>query len=136
MSVTVSIDNLPEVQKFIRESGDKMTKSLGRIMRDASLVCMDYAKQIAPVRTGRYRSSIHLESPSKSDYRYSDNKGRSFDGGFSEKPADDEIFVGTNVEYAGFLEEGTKRMGARNIMRRGAEKAQFYIITKINELTR
>ena len=52
------------------------------------------AKQLCPVDTGRLRSSISMSAP-------------------QTERGSVTIHVGTNVEYAPFLEYGTSRMSAR-----------------------
>ena len=57
-----------------------------------------YAKDICPVDTGRLRNSIT----------------------HSQEGADTEV-IGTNVEYASFVELGTRRMKERPFLRPAAE---------------
>ena len=53
------------------------------------------------VDTGRLRSSIHYESSTVNrNFRYSDDKGESFDGSLGVNPDELEVYVGTNVQYA------------------------------------
>jgi HK97 gp10 family phage protein len=69
-----------------------------------------YAKQMAPVDTGRLRSSISH----RLDY---EGSGIAGDGpGFVG-------IVGTNVEYAPHVEFGTVRMGPQAFLRPGVEQA-------------
>lgn len=61
------------------------------------LVAEGYAKELCPVDTGRLRNSISHE-------------------------ADEEaVYIGTNVEYAPYVELGTSRMAARPYLRPAAE---------------
>ena len=57
------------------------------------------AKRLCPVRTGRLRASIH-------------------NGKIRERA----YFVGTNVEYAPFVEFGTRKMTAKPYLRPAAKK--------------
>ena len=56
------------------------------------------------VDTGRLRASLHTENPKTSTNQYSDGTGRSFKGKLSETPKDNQVFIGTNVKYAQFIE--------------------------------
>ena len=61
------------------------------------------------VDTGRLRASIHTRyDTTNSNYIYRDNNGELFNGSLMENPRNDlhkfQIFVGTNVEYAGYIE--------------------------------
>ncbi len=68
------------------------------------------------VVTSRLRNSIYVmakkqEDVSKKDNSssYSDNTGRTYDAKLvSITPNDDELIIGTNVEYAGDIEFGSK----------------------------
>jgi phage gpG-like protein len=130
MSVTVTITGLNDVQDFIHKVPASMMDRLNRIIKDAALVCMDHSKRNSPVITGRYRSSLHIETEKASKYNYNDDEGRSFDGSFSEEAGQDEIFVGTNVEYSDKVESKHRTMDEARI------QAQFYLTTKLHELTR
>lgn len=125
----IEITGLNGAVKMIEGTPKEMGMSLGRIMKEAALVCMDYAKRKSPVITGRYRASIHVDN-GKVQYKYNDDKGKSFDGTFSERPGQGEIFVGTNVEYAGSVEAKHHTMDNARV------QAQWFITTRLNEFTR
>lgn len=65
------------------------------------------AKYLCPVRTGRLRGSIHTGSLGKASY-----------------------YVGTNVEYAPFVEFGTRKMTARPYLRPAAKKVVMRVKAK------
>jgi len=61
------------------------------------------------VDTGRLRSSIHTRYGNvNTAYNYRDKNGNIYDGTFKLAPIDDmyrfQVWVGTNVEYAGYIE--------------------------------
>lgn len=65
-------------------------------------------KRRCPVDTGRLRASIHTtlfnQTPA---FSYSDKKGNTFDGSFGHAPKTAlTALVGTNVEYAIYIEAG------------------------------
>ena len=58
------------------------------------------------IDTGRLWSSIHWESKTVNrQYSYTDNQGNQYSGSFKKDPKDLEIYAGTNVEYASFIED-------------------------------
>ena len=79
---------------------DELNKGLLRAykagLEEVGLVAEGYAKATCPVDTGRLRNSVtHLL------------KGY-------------DCFIGTNVEYAPYVEEGTSRMKGKHFLRKAA----------------
>ena len=75
----------------------KATKDqVQQAVNQAAAVCDAEAKGVCPVDTGNLRSSIHIET------------------------GDCEATVGTNVEYAPYVEFGTYKMKAQPFMSVGA----------------
>ena len=66
------------------------------------------AVSLAPVDTGRLRSSIGYKTPTKTE------------GDLTVSPRKNEAYVGTNVEYAGHVEFGTRRAAAQPYLRPAA----------------
>lgn len=103
MKVFVSIDakdfirNLRSLEKNYQKA---INKEMGLTARDIE---SSYKKAV-PLVLGRLRSSIHVESQATQGYSYTDKKGNTFDGTFSEKPKDFERFIGSNVVYAPKIE--------------------------------
>jgi len=64
-------------------------------LKAAALVVQNDAKERAPVLTGTLKRSIHIE----------------------ELPQDRAVAVGTDVEYAPYIEFGTSRMAAQPYLR-------------------
>lgn len=62
------------------------------------------AKELCPVRTGRLRASIHAGKENKYTH-----------------------YVGTNVEYAPFVEFGTRKMRAQPYLRPAVKKVVNYV---------
>ena len=86
----------------------KVTDNSGEILEAAfdawaagleaiGLVAEGYAKENCPVDTGRLRNSI------------------------SHQADDGAVYIGTNVEYAPYVELGTSKMAARPYLRPAAE---------------
>lgn len=77
---------------------------VGKVLKRIGLSCVRIAKRMAPVDTGRLRSSIAEEL-------------RREDGELVE-------IVGTDVEYAPYVEFGTRRMRAQPFLRPAAQQAK------------
>lgn len=71
--------------------------ALHRALTKIGLVAEGYAKRLCPVRTGRLRNSITF---------------------FTD---DDTVTIGTNVEYAQCVEEGTSKQKAQPYLRPAVE---------------
>ena len=72
------------------------------------------------IDTGRLRNSITYAT---GDYlgvgTYTDNKKKKYsDAKARNTPKDDEVAIGTNVEYAPYLELGTKKITAHHYLKR------------------
>lgn len=85
---------------YLDKSLTKSDSELQSVIDKAAAVCEAEAKQDCPVDTGNLRGSIHTE------------KGHL------------EDIVGTDVEYAPYVEFGTYKMGAQPYMQPGADAAQ------------
>ena len=91
MPVDVKQDNTKQVVQGI-------SSAIGVALEKVGLVCEGYAQQLCPVDTGNLRASItHAVSP-------------------GEKAA----YIGTNVEYAPYVELGTSKMQAQPFLRPAA----------------
>ena len=78
------------------------------------------------VDTGRLRNSITYAT---GDYlgigTYTDNNKKSYsDAKARNTPKDDEVAIGTNVEYAPYLELGTKKIAAHHYLKRAVTEHQ------------
>lgn len=89
----VTIDSLNLIDDVVRELRLAIHRSLVKI----GLTTEGYAKRLCPVRTGRLRNSITF---------YTD---------------DDTVTIGTNVEYAQCVEEGTSKQKAKPYLRPAIE---------------
>lgn len=86
MAVGVSSDNT-------REWKSAFDRALGRALEKCGLAAEGYAKRLCPVKTGRLRNSI--------THTTMDEDGKAF------------AVIGTNVEYAAYVELGTSRTGKK-----------------------
>ena len=89
--VTVNEDNTEEASQGIQRAIDRALEEIG-------LAAEGYAKRACPVDTGNLRNSItHAVASSE-----------------------DAVYVGTNVEYAPYVELGTSKMQAQPFLRPAA----------------
>ena len=72
------------------------------------------------IDTGRLRNSITFATGDYSGIgTYTDNEGNRYDDAKARNtPKDDEVAIGTNVEYAPYLELGTKKITAHHYLKR------------------
>ena len=88
----------------------KYTDDMMQVLNDGLFEIESQAKVNAPVKTGRYRASIHAVAIGMKDTftEYKDARGRSFDGTLKSVPTGEPMtgYVGSNVEYAGDIEFG------------------------------
>ena len=78
------------------------------------------------VDTGRLRNSITYATGDYSGIgTYTDNNKKSYsDATARNTPKDDEVAIGTNVEYAPYLELGTKKITAHHYLKRAVTEHQ------------
>ena len=89
--VTVNEDNTEEVSRGIRRAIDRALEEIG-------LAAEGYAKRACPVDTGNLRNSIT----------------------HAVEGSEDAVYVGTNMEYAPYVEMGTRRTAAQPFLRPAA----------------
>ena len=86
----------------------------------------DNIKADGLVDTGRLRNSITYAT---GDYlgigTYTDNKKKKYsDAKARNTPKDDEVAIGTNVEYAAYTELGTQHIAAHHYLKRAVTEHQ------------
>ena len=89
--MTVNEDNTEEVSQGIRRAIDRALEEIG-------LAAEGYAKRACPVDTGNLRNSIT----------------------HAVESGEDAVYVGTNVEYAPYVEMGTRPTAAQPFLRPAA----------------
>ena len=87
-------DNSPEVLKALQNAIERALEAIGNSAVDHAT---DYITEQGAVDTGRLRNSI------------------------AHKEDDEAVYLGTNVEYAPYVELGTSRMAPRPYLRPAAE---------------
>ena len=91
MEVTVNVTSNAELFK------NALPEQIAQALEAIGLIAEGYAKEKCPVDTGRLRNSI------------------------SHARDDNAAYIGTNVEYAPYIELGTSRMKARPYLRPAAQ---------------
>jgi len=98
--------------KELRVNVGKLTKEIQEVLPTAlkagALLIQNDGKKRATFRTGTLRRSIHTEDVSNTEVR-----------------------VGTDVEYAPYLEYGTKKMTARPYLRPAMDENREKVIDKV-----
>lgn len=104
------IDNSPYFKKECEEAIQRALEEIGlRMERNAALEIENNPRR---VDTGRLRNSItHATHEFGGTTFYADNNGNAYaDGGSLATPEKGEVYVGTNVEYAPYVHDGTWNM--------------------------
>lgn len=86
-------DNSDEVSAKLEEALESAGMQIG-------MLAEGYAKVLTPVDTGRLRNSI--------TYKY--------------EKSEHAVFIGTNTEYAPYVEEGHHRYGGKHMLKRAASE--------------
>jgi uncharacterized cupin superfamily protein len=90
-----------DLRQYTRESLDAMMDELAITGTEIESTY----KQNVPVDTGRLISSIHTETSRATGFSYNDQTGQVFQGTFQTRPGKYDVIVGSNVEYAGVIED-------------------------------
>lgn len=90
VDVNVNIESNTEIFK------NALPEQIAQALEAIGLTAEGYAKDLCPVETGRLRNSI------------------------SHARDDDNAYIGTNVEYAAYVELGTSRMKPKPYLRPAA----------------
>ena len=104
-----------ELKNNSEEVKSAMADALARALEKIGLVAEGYAKRLCPVDTGRLRNSItHATATYRGVGIYQDGAGNVFnDATANGTPQQNEVYIGTNVEYAPYVELGTSRTRAQ-----------------------
>ena len=90
--------------------------AIERALTAIGIQASGYAAMLAPVDTGLLRNSMTYalsgEPTAKSEYHASEGDGQGSYSG-SAPSGKDAVYVGTNVEYAPYVERGTRRSTAK-----------------------
>jgi len=111
MKIEAKIMGDKEVQRKIELLAKKNNKAVKEVIEKAVIIVEGNAKDLCPVDTGRLRSSITHEVKSSKEK----HTGK----------------VGSNVDYAPYVEFGTSRMAGRHYLFGGLKNSRKNIINLI-----
>lgn len=104
MSVTIKVIGAEKVIKKLDLSNKRIADAVTESIKATSLKVSNVAKQIVPVDTGRLKSSIQISNLTKVSAE-----------------------VGTNVEYAPYVEFGTNKQRAQPYLRPAAMEGERFM---------
>lgn len=105
MKIDITVTGVNQLALNLIALGKGGSKALDNAIKATAIEGQSQARIAeTAVKTNRLRSSIHYELKGATGYRYNDEAGRSFDGGFDTKAKELEAYVGTNVNYAAGIE--------------------------------
>lgn len=127
MAEGFSIELVEDNSPMVIAATDEAIKAA---LEAVALTVERYAKEICPVDTGRLRNSITHVSGVGGGFvhGFTDNSGAEFSQNVGQSNSADVIYVGTNVEYAPYVELGTRG-------RRGANNGKGYLRPAVTEHT-
>lgn len=119
MNIKIKIED--NSQKVLQELQNKMPEILNGMGNEMYKNIYDFMTEDAIVDTGRLRGSISY-STEFNDYNnpIPANKPEDFIVNVRKK---NNITIGSNVEYANFVETGTTKQRARNYLRTGIQRS-------------
>lgn len=119
MKIKVEIKNIKEIKAAFAKSPRIMGKNLSRAVNASALNIGRAAARITPVDTGRLRASILGGKFKGGEFTMAQS-------GFVGAGSTFTATVGTNVDYAVFVHEGTRFMRARPFMSNAVEFEQGF----------
>ena len=108
--------------KFLEDFERKLLVGLEAIGIEAEGNAKEDANM--PVDTGRARNSITWATKAKEGegFSYSDDKGNNFNDQIGTGADEHGVYIGSNVEYFPYIEEGSRTISARHVLRNAIVK--------------
>ena len=121
--------HVPEAKEAFKSAREMALEMIGQKVEG-------YAFALAPADTGRLRNSItHVIKATEGRlYTYSDDAGTPYSYDIGGGAAEDEVHIGTNVEYAPYQELGTSKMKAQPFLRPAVERHQSEYVQIIKQV--
>lgn len=118
--MSVKIDD--NSAKFLEDFERKLLVGLEAIGIEAEGNAKEDANM--PVDTGRARNSITWATKAKEGegFSYSDNEGNNFNDQIGTGADEHSVYIGSNVEYFPYIEEGSRTRTARHVLRNAIVK--------------
>ena len=122
----MKVDYKDNSQQILSAMEKGKRNALTAIGATAETHTKDNIKADGLVDTGRLRNSITFATGDYSGIgTYSDNEGNRYgDAKARNTPKDDEVAIGTNVEYAAYTELGTQHITAHHYLKRSVTDHQ------------
>lgn len=121
--------HVDEVKKELDKATDKILYAWGLLGVQGAVEKAsekDNTTGSPTVDTGRYRAGFGFITPDTAKMNsYKSNATQPRDNITNNRADQDTVIIANNVEYASFLETGTSKMHARNILRRGIDSKKF-----------
>ena len=118
----IEIVGLRELEDKLSNLEEKLNRALAEALEEIAEKIRDDAKNLAPVDTGALRKSIRVEKEGK--LQFSVVAG----GGGVVNPK-----TGREVDYAGFVEFGTRRMSPKPYMQPALERNRAEILRIVKD---
>lgn len=93
-----------QMKRIGDRSSEAAVAGFEKFLQNAVTLAKNKLKADKHIQTSRLRNSIGVMTAKKNIGKYSDGMGGTFDGDIRANLKDDEAAIGTNVEYAGFIE--------------------------------
>lgn len=108
--------------KFLEDFERKLLVGLEAIGIEAEGNAKEDANM--PVDTGRARNSITWATKAKEGegFSYSDDKGNNFNDQIGTGADEHGVYIGSNVEYFPYIEEGSRTISAHHVLRNAIVK--------------
>ena len=118
--MSVKIDD--NSAKFLEDFERKLLVGLEAIGIEAEGNAKEDANM--PVDTGRARNSITWATKAKEGegFSYSDDKGNNFNDQVGTGADEHSVYIGSNVEYFPYIEEGSRTISAHHVLRNAIVK--------------
>lgn len=118
--MSVKIDD--NSAKFLEDFERKLLIGLEAIGIEAEGNAKEDANM--PVDTGRARNSITWATKAKEGegFSYSDDKENNFNDQIGTGADEHSVYIGSNVEYFPYIEEGSRTISARHVLRNAIVK--------------
>lgn len=128
MSEIITIDRIPAII-------EQLHTACGQIVAETARQIADVYRETAAKDTGFMRSSAYTRTHDASSYAQAlDGKGGPLLPEV-EKPGDDQTAIAAvAAAYAGYVEFGTRRMGAQPAFYPAADKAQQFFSQEMSDL--
>jgi len=118
MEMKINTRDVNAVLNDLDQAGDEIIKALMEELLLTALMIESGYKSHVLVDTGR------TSHKGKTSYSYTDQQGKSYNGKLNEIPKEQEIKVGTNVNYAIYVEERWKNYAMQKAFERETEGLQ------------